>query len=319
MKFNRILFFTLTMLSTTAFSAERPPQPNKKGALDVLPAELRFEQVQAIASPPLTLKQAIANIKTYYIAHPPSRNSVGTTKAILTHLMKEYYLDASELQRVVDTLAKRETMTVFNNPEMIAWIHEQKERLDKEDELGRAAQKRDVKRVKDLLAQGVNVNAKLGNRGTPLELALYFQINDNNSEAKQLNETVAVLLDAGADALSLPGYPLARPIGSANASLVELFLNAGVNPNVSYPNFHSPLSSAALALVVALRDAEAGRPVETRIARLRRIIQLLLQAGANPNLPEGYSVKDFIQGCEGEGFTPEIKTEVLNEIYTGNQ
>jgi hypothetical protein len=290
-----------------------------KGALDVLPAELRLEQVKAIASPPLPLKQAIANIKTYYLAHPPSQQSVGITKAILTHLMNEYHeIDANELQKIVDTLAKRETMTVFKNPEMIAWIHQQKERLDKEEELGRAAQKRDVKRVKELLSQGINVNVKLGNRGTPLDAAFSFSFSgDNINEMKKLNEVLEALLNAGADANgAYNGHPLSGAIQAHSTAIVEKLLKAGASPNslVSGSNGLTALAVAAMKLAQELHG-EHGEWGTTYVAEYKEIIRLLLQAGANRNISGSFpgSIQDFVN--HNKNFPHEEKAEVINEIY----
>lgn len=303
----KILKALTLVLAITSFalSAFVPPQkPTKAGVLDVLPAELRLEQVKAIASPPLTLKQAVANVKQYYLAHPPSRNSVGMTKAILTHLMKAYILDSYQLQGVVNALAKRETMTVFQNSEMKDWIQAQIKRLENEQELRSAAGKLNVEKVNELVAQGINVNATHKSNETALQWAVFNQNKDEQSIAK-IHAIVTILLKAGAKVDEQELWSGKTPLYYASRdglpTIVDMLLKAGANPNIADSYKVTPLMVA----VKGLGLTQEFKP------EYKKTVFLLLQASANPNAQNAMNdtVKDYL--TRGPNLSDEEKAEQI--------
>jgi hypothetical protein len=300
----------LTVISLSA--AERQPQPLKKtkgGALDVLPAELRIELTKAISGP--TLQDAMANIKRYYLAHPPSQKSVETTKAILTHLMGTFNLSSIKFKEVVNNLRKSSRMAVFQNPLMIQWIDRQIERLQDENRLRLAARNRDLKVVKELISKGVNVNAFDEDIGyTALDYALRtakITRNDRNRDLKFVTEIVSDLLAAGA----IPnrgefGWALVGAVMNGSSVLVKMLLTAGANPNISDTHGDLPLIIAGRAL---LEQQLFGY----NKADLIEIIKDLLKAGANPNAKSEVrrlTIKEYIE--RAEILTDQEKAELID-------
>jgi hypothetical protein len=180
----------------------------KEGRLDVLPAELRLEILKSIIGN--TLDESLANVKRYYLAHPPSQKSVETTKAIISYLMEKRLIrSAQELQYAIDELKKLPTMAVLKNPEMISWINSQMVRFYEEICLIIGAGSEDVKLVKEMIAKGINVHAQ-----------------NEYGDTALLNAIV---------------------LGSA--LIVEMLLKAGANPNIVNEKGNSPTLEAFVGIV----------------------------------------------------------------------
>jgi hypothetical protein len=230
----------------------------KAGILDVLSPDLRLEVFKFIAGE--TSAEALANTKRYYLAHPPSQRSLETTKAILTHLRKKFYLDYKDLESTVAELQILSTMTVFQNHEMQEWVRRNIEQLKSEDELRKAIGEGDASWIYSLLDKGANVNAEYKDRNgkTPLHYAFatfYFNHpNPKRTVINQLFETVAVLIEAGANvnAQNESGHTILheavyRPL----TSIVSILLGAGADPNLGKSK---PLREALLRLMLAPQD-----------------------------------------------------------------
>ncbi|EAY84029.1 hypothetical protein OsI_39261 [Oryza sativa Indica Group] len=112
--------------------------------------------------------------------------------------------------------------------------------------------------AKFLLSRGVNVDAE-SEMGTPLALAAF----------KGYDSTVKVLLEHNADPNKVTnkalGAPLDLALTSSSVSCVKLLVQAGAEVKVEGPNNH------------LVRAAEKG---------LTEAIKCMLEAGANPNVPD---------------------------------
>ena len=127
-------------------------------------------------------------------------------------------------------------------------------------ELADAMQRQQKVAVKELLTEGVDVNAYQLDGTTALQWAAYH--NDLVS--------AKLLLGAGAnpnipnDYGMLPTLLAAR---NGSAAMLEILLNGGADPNLTFPTGETPLMSAAMTGITAA-------------------VETLLKNGANPNLIE---------------------------------
>lgn len=298
-----LLLLTFTFFSLSA--AVRPP--TKAGTFDVLPTELRFEILKSITGD--TLDEAMASVKRYYIAHPPSQKSIAITKAILAHLMDKFNLDFRGLQGVISKLQKLPSITVFQNKDMVAWIEQQRERLLNENKLREAAYQRNTQEIKKLIAQGVNVNARDQEGNTALDYALgQYDPSQRSLELKNLTEIVSDLLNAGANANSGgKGTPLIGASIFGSPTIVKMLLKSGANPNITNSFKDTPLIMTGYALDQL--DPEQGADKED----YKEIIRMLLEARANPNARSQargrLTVREFIE--RAAQLTDEEKTQLM--------
>lgn len=173
MKKNLLL---LSLLQTFAICAMEKPvaQPSTVSPLDTLPPEIRAHISTFITGD--TLDKTIKDIITkFYVASPESRKSVQTNKAILHYLMQRFandFEDGKSLQKVADRF---KAFPAFKNKQMLEWIEQQKERLNKENELREAASDGNLQKVQELIAQKINVNARAN--ATPLIHAIQHKHN----------------------------------------------------------------------------------------------------------------------------------------------
>lgn len=99
-------------------------------------------------------------------------------------------------------------------------------------------------------------------------------------------DMVKLLLDNGAQidgAKSWRGSPLMRATEQNNVDLVELLLSRKANPNVRsepHPNVHGDKGSTALGIAMKMEAAYSRSPDSEDAKKHRRIIELLLKAGA---------------------------------------
>jgi cytohesin len=131
-----------------------------------------------------------------------------------------------------------------------------------------AAQEGQLEMVALLIRAGANVDQADGSRETPL----FAAIGATRTPAQ--DRIVDVLLDAGADPTLVNEQketPLHRAAGLARADAVQRLLEAGADPNALASHGVSPLHDVADG---SSPDAE-------------RVLVLLLDAGADPNLRRG--------------------------------
>lgn len=264
------VFLLLTLITCSTPAMELPSRQTKAGTLDILPPEIGIEILKQITGN--TIFEAIKSTKRYYIAHPPSQKSVEITKAILAHLMEKFHLDDNMLEHVISTLQKLKNMTVFQNKEMMAWIEEQKERLQNEELLRDAARTTNVKKVKELISKGVNVNAR-NDSGTTSLIAAVSNQNirpDETEKLTNLNEIISLLLNANAriDATNIAGLsPLDIAAQSGLVSAVQQLIQKGADPRKIELD----------RLAWGFQRNEIFRP------EYKKILKILLEAGADAN------------------------------------
>jgi len=238
----------------------------RSSGLDVLPKDIQVLILQFATGN--TLDEAIAGIKRFYIASPKSRESIATTRAILSHLMNKFGLEeGKELQNVVDKLSKLESFPVFKNAEMQAWIEKEKKRLDDEFALRDAAGKGNLQQVKDFVERGVAINTPKKNQ-SPLSWAIQ---KNHFDVAKYLIEHGA---DVNAQGFGLKKAPLIDAAQFANPKIVELLLANGANVNAK-----DTLGNTAL--MWGLSKTAVRRQFEGEDTK--SIAAMLLNAGADPN------------------------------------
>ena len=138
----------------------RPHEYAKISLLDTLPADIRAQIISYITGD--TLGESVKNIKRFYVASPASRSSVIVNQAILKYLMLKFdyeFKNGNKLQEVVKNL---NAFPVFKNPEMLAWIEQEKKRLDDEETLREAAGPAgNIQKVQELINQKIDVNARV--------------------------------------------------------------------------------------------------------------------------------------------------------------
>jgi bla regulator protein blaR1 len=142
--------------------------------------------------------------------------------------------------------------------------------------LYRAAERGDLKRIADLIAEGANVNAAIGGDGSPLIGA---------ARAGRL-DAVRLLLDRGADpnlSVDGDGNPLIMAAANGHLPVVELLLARG----------------ATIDLVV---DGDENALIQASAAGELEVVRFLVSKGADVNLRVW--VERDRDGREGEWRTP---------------
>ncbi|EAZ91674.1 ankyrin repeat domain-containing protein [Crocosphaera chwakensis] len=141
--------------------------------------------------------------------------------------------------------------------------------------LNKAISSFNLPRIKELIAEGINVNRVDKNDPfTPLLLAIKLRRKD----------IVELLIDAGADlhkSMIFADTPLGFAAAKGNTEIVKLLLNAGTNPNKGI--YGSPLHRAI-------------------IGEHSNIVEIIIEAGADVNLTDMY------------GMTPLIHTAVNGNL-----
>lgn len=154
------LIIFIMAASASIYAMEKPQKirasTSQPSSLDVLPPELQMQILEYITGN--TLDEAVKGIKRFYVASPESRKDPFINKIILQYLMQKFIFEkGSDLQKVVKNLS---VFPAFKDPEMIQWIEQEKKRLDAGNELRKAAIAGNVEKIKELIKQHVNINAK---------------------------------------------------------------------------------------------------------------------------------------------------------------
>ncbi len=285
-------------------------KPEKETYLNRLPPELFIEVARYDAGPTF-----IPDIAKFYDIYPESKSSVQINKALLSDIMrKRNFTTGKELQELVDGLKKSRHLPVFENPDMKKWIGGQKKRLFYESELRVAADDLDVKKVKELIKKGINVNARNKNGWTPLMMATYSKhllIPLPTKIKERQNEIVSLLIAAGAElnARDTQGNTtLIYAVANALVDVVEMLLKNKADPNLeSFSGGATPLweSLGVLFNVTA-----------TERQNYKKIAKMLLEAGADPNFAiRGTSLSRSLNGATQLAVNPitvEERDEILN-------
>jgi hypothetical protein len=272
-----LLIILILIPSISAMQQEAPPPAAQQqmpgwSPLDALPREIRILILRYVASAD-TLDKAVKGIKEFYIASPESRKSIEINQAILRYLMQRFIDSGTVLKQAVNNL---NTFPAFKDPAMIGWIEKEQLRLDNENDLRIAARVGNLKKVQELITQGVDVNAKNANGDTALIntvllktaegeidqiLSLLIKsgahVNLQNNQGKTAlyvaaqwgyDNALKILLDNGADATirSLDGSPLNKVlhvVGLTNPNyfrsymkIIEMLLKAGSDANEKINN-----------------------------------------------------------------------------------
>lgn len=130
----------------------------------------------------------------------------------------------------------------------------------RDERIANAAERRDVKAVQTLLAQGADVNGRQGDGATALHWAAHSDDLETVERLLRAKASVDVANDLGVT-------PLALASETGNAAMVERLLQAGANPN-------SGTASGETALMTAARTGSVGA------------VQALLARGADVNAKE---------------------------------
>lgn len=277
----------------------------QKSYMELLPREIQLEAVKyAIGN---TLEEALRSIEKYYASTPSAKNDVGITKSIIIHLMQKFnFTTGKELQEAIDTLNKKESLPVFKNEQMKKWIGEQKKRLFYENELRDAVRDENVKKVKELIAKGVNVNLKHHSGDTLLMRAISDSYAPRRAKKEVMFEIVSALIAAGANVNATGEYgstALSSAIIELRPDILELLLKNNADPNIPSQFKVTPLMKAIN------RFMSEGFPGDRPTSK--KIIELLLNYKADPNAidSKGRTLKQQI--TEPLWVSDEQKSELI--------
>lgn len=307
---NRILFllFLCAFLKLSAMV-----KPEKETYLNRLPPELFIEVARYDTGPSVHFSH---DITRFYDIYPESKSSVQINKALLSDIMrKSNFTTGKELQELVDNLKKIRYLPVFENPDMKKWIGQQKKRFFYENELREAANCLDVKKVKELIKKGINVNARNKHDRTPLMLAISSRRLSSPIPTKieeRINEIISLLIAAGAEVNARNDQGNTALIYAAANALVdsvEMLLKNKSDPNLaSYTNGATPLWDSLGVIFNAASPALRQN--------YKKIAKMLLEAGADPNAPiRGGSLSRSLNDATQLAFNPitvEERDEILN-------
>jgi ankyrin repeat protein len=216
-------------------------------------------------------------------------------------------------------------------------------------DLWKAARDGDVEKIKTLLAEGENVNAK-HDGDTPLHEAAYHKQAEAIKELVQLGgkinakndegdtpiklavqngadtNLVELMIQLGSDINKGSSEPLGEAAASGREQVVQCLLDHGANPNGSAKGLMVPLCGAAgngnTAVVRMLLKAGANVNPEppkedplgfAAVFGQTEIVRVLLAAGANPNHKDNCNQTPLMSAvmCREEGNKAEIVQALL--------
>ncbi|MGV3612289.1 MAG: ankyrin repeat domain-containing protein [Fluviicola sp.] len=210
------------------------------------------------------------------------------------------------------------------------------------EELVALIEKHDFEPVKNWLRNGGDPNLGISEGETALTLQVLYELFEEG-DTEEVISLIRVFLDQGAttDPVSAikPGELLFEALASGNRDAVKLLLEHGANCNVidesDYPR-QTPLIAAVekndselVRLLLPFTSPEllqfvGGYLVATALGSAfgnsnEAIIQLLLEAGANPYFPEwdhGNAYSMCIRPPEGSSAEQEIRLNNLVEKFS---
>jgi len=202
----------------------------------------------------------------------------------------------STFQELVDEFPS--SVVVPTTKAMIERVQQAK----KNKSLFEAVKKENIEKVRLLIAEGADLDAKWGDINTKEKTAdttpLFYSVNSNNMDL------VKLLVEAGADVNAGRQWPpLCQAVYANNTAIAEYLIDHGAN--VNYPEEMGPLQTAPyysnniemVKLLIARGADINGGIVGTALHRTiwmerKDIFELLIQHGANVNVKDKW------------GFTP---------------
>lgn len=197
---------------------------------------------------------------------------------------------------------------------------------EEEHPLLHAVYENDLCLVTLLLQAGADPNVKAGE--TPLQIAV--------DTAKETLPLIVTLLSSGAapDGRNSGETPLFHAICRKNLAAITVLLNAGANPNSYFHSdgslLHSAVQSNDLAVVAALLNAKANPNAQNELGKTPLhyaaastspveetllVIELLLNAGADPGVEDWYWGWDAVQEADHNDI--EDKQKLVTALQEG--
>ena len=226
----------------------------------------------------------------------------------------QLYFETKQFDAAITTFQKLveefpDSMVVPSTKTMI----ERTEQAKRNRSLFEAVKKGDTKQVKQLIADGANIDAKWGDTRTKEEQknvkAEYFDETPLYRAVLSKNmDMVKLFVEAGADVNAGSWPPLGLALNIKETAIVEYLINHGAN--VNYPEDWGPLNEAAcysieMVKLLVERGAKVnGGPSPVIIAGIRsgyrEIVEFLIQHGADVNAKDEWN----------HGFTPLLRAAI---------
>lgn len=254
----------------------------QKSIIDALPLDLRIKILKSFNSK--TLMQMAKDLECFYTAAPQTANSDEANKTIFRYLCGEFDID--------NVISYLNAFPLFESPQMTQWITQEKKRTDNEKELIKAAIIHNgIKKVRELLAQGVNIDAQSpSSKHTALIGASFHNATDVALE----------LIHSGANvnAQDYPdeATPLIYATHASNLNLVIALLENGADPNQRIkPSLHTIFAGMS-SLLIAAYKLEDMQTCCYEFSVIKDIIEALLKKHANPRIKDkhGKTAQDHI-------------------------
>jgi ankyrin repeat protein len=242
----------------------------------------------------------LTKLKKVYTSSKKAAASIEITKTLFNYLIERDRMRPTEITFLQNKLNE---FAVFKKQEIITWFEEQKIKLLDEAALRDAAYSGNIQKIKTLLEKKININSQdntgktalhkpfwsglaesikleiaklLIEKGADANIKCYKSLQTPLHRALIQNSSetiITLLLNAKADPNSqniMGGTPLMLAVSHVQANIIPLLLTAGAQVNIVSKNNMT-------ALLIAVFEENFNQEQMQKI-------QLLLQAGANPNL-----------------------------------
>jgi ankyrin repeat protein len=254
--------FLLTFIPLSLIAMQQDPHAAKTYP-ELLPAELNGELFYFFNTDIKGERvSVIEKFEIFYAACPSAQNSYTVTKAMLSRVLDENRLSSEDLREVAE---KFKNVAVFQNQALISYFAAEEKRLTLEQRLRQACILGQIERVKSLLADKVNANAKNWRGST----VLANTASSRNTTNQQKLIIMQLLIENGAQANckdATGAGPLHWAANDNAYDLIALLLKAGADPNI-------------------VDDENESVPLNFALTRVNiPIIEALLKAGADPNI-----------------------------------
>ena len=175
--------------------------------------------------------------------------------------------------------------------------------MNLDEELFKAAENRDVARVKKLLTIAVKVNAKFENGKSPLHVAVQLP-STYDFFSLESADIVKSLLEIGAEVNAKDDFgrtPLHYATEVGRDNIVKILIEKGADVNIRDSDLNTPLHFVALGMI------DIDRP---------HIARLLLEEGADPNAKNsnGETPLHWACGPLGRGDLELVRAGFIEEL-----